>query len=207
MAERRITVNALKTRSVIQKPSGSPIKDRRLNKRVALALGGRFLADGADDQTLRTVNMSCGGACFVARHCPVIGRQVICYLDDLGRIESEVVRHTDDGFAVRFLVTRRKREKIADRLTWLVNHEVLGLTDEREAPRHASGGPALVRRSDGRMLQCRTIDLSLTGAAFEADGPAPYVGEIVSVGNVRGEVVRTLRTGFAIRYLQLSERS
>ena len=47
----------------------------------------------------------------------------------------------------------------------------------------------------------RTGDISLSGAAFEADGPAPQLGEIVSVGNVRGEVVRALRTGFAIRYI------
>jgi hypothetical protein len=59
----------------------------------------------------------------------------------------------------------------------------------------------MVTRANGRVLQCRTVDISLTGAAFEGDGPAPPIGEIVSVGNLQGEVVRTLRNGFAIRYL------
>lgn len=176
-------------------------KDRRANVRVDLALTGRFLANGADDHSIMTRNISCGGAELVANTCPEIHSEVICYLEDLGRMEAEVVRQTRQGFAVRFNVSQRKREKIADRLTWLANYKQLGLTDEREAPRYAGGGPALVKRSNGRVLQCRTIDISLSGAAFEADGPAPPLGEVVHVGNLTGEVVRTLRNGFAIRYL------
>ena len=168
---------------------------------MAVSISGRFLAEDNEDHSLLTVNMSCGGASFRANRRPGIGAQLICYFDDLGRIESEVVRHTAEGFAVRFLVTARKRDKIADRLTWLANFRRLGLSDEREAPRHAGGGPAMVTRADGRVLQCRTIDISLAGAAFECNGPPPYVGERVTVGNLVGEVVRTLRQGFAIRYV------
>ena len=166
-----------------------------------IALNGRFLTDGADDHSLLTRNISCGGAEVVANMCPAPEANVICYLDDLGRIEAKVVRPTAQGFAIEFLVTSRKKDKIADRLTWLANAKKLGLDDEREAPRYAGGGAALVTRANGRILQCRTIDISLAGAAFEGYGPAPPVGEIVSVGNLRGEVVRTLRNGFAIRYL------
>ncbi|MEE2878281.1 MAG: PilZ domain-containing protein, partial [Pseudomonadota bacterium] len=171
-------------------------KDRRANVRVDLALNGRFLSEGSQDHGLLTRNISFGGAELVSNIAPEINSAVICYLDDLGRLEAEVVRKTEQGFAVRFNVSPRKRDKIADRLTWLANYKQLGLDDEREAPRYAGGGPALVTRADGRVLQCRTIDISLAGAAFEADGPAPSIGEIVSVGNLRGEVVRTLRTGF-----------
>ena len=176
-------------------------KDRRANVRVDLSLNGRFLGNGVDDHSVLTRNISCGGAELIANMCPEVNSEVICYLDDLGRVEAEVVRPTKQGFAVRFKVSPRKRDKIADRLTWLANYKQLGLDDEREAPRYAGGGPALVKRADGRVLQCRTIDISLAGAAFEADGPAPPVGEIVHVGNLTGEVVRTMRNGFAIRYL------
>ena len=194
-------MNALSRDAHARRPLASVRKDRRLNRRVGVRLNGRFLADGTEDHTFLSVDISCGGARFEARVSPVVGVKLICYFDDLGRIESEVVRHTDDGFAVRFLTTAHKRDKIADRLTWLANYKKLGLTDEREAPRHAGGGPALVTRADGRTLQCRTIDISLTGAAFECDGPTPFVGEQVTVGQLTGEVVRTLRNGFAIRYL------
>lgn len=182
-------------------------KDRRANVRVQLALNGRFLGDGSEDHGLLTRNISCGGAEIIANVRPDVESSLICYLDDLGRLEAEVVRQTAQGFAVKFNITPRKRDKIADRLTWLVNYKQLGLTDEREAPRYAGGGPALVTRQDGRVIQCRTIDISLSGAAFEADGPAPSVGEIVTIGNLRGEVVRTLRNGFAIRYIHRNEES
>ena len=181
-------------------------KDRRANARVDLALNGRFLSEGGEDHGLLTRNISCGGAELIARIRPETCSKLICYLDDLGRLEAEVVRMTEQGFAVRFLVTARKRDKIADRLTWLANYKKLGLDDEREAPRYAGGGPALVTRANGRVLQSRVIDISLAGAAFETDGPAPPIGEIVRVGNLTGEVVRTLRNGFAIRYLHKNEK-
>lgn len=176
-------------------------KDRRRNVRVPVTLNGRFLTGDADDHSLLTRNISCGGADLVANITPELNSALICYLDDLGRLEAEIVRHTDQGFAIKFNVSPRKKDKIADRLTWLANHKSLGLDDEREAPRYAGGGAALVTRANGRVLQCRTIDISLAGAAFEGDGPAPPLGEIVTVGNLRGEVVRTLRNGFAIRYI------
>ncbi|MEM5518389.1 PilZ domain-containing protein [Henriciella sp. AS95] len=181
-------------------------KDRRRNVRVSVGLNGRFLTGESDDHSLLTRNISCGGAEMIANVCPSPDASMICYLDDLGRLEAQFVRKTEHGFAVKFNVSKRKRDKIADRLTWLANYKQLGLDDEREAPRYSGGGPALVTRANGRVLQCRTIDISLAGAAFEGDGPAPPIGEVVSVGNLQGEVVRTLRNGFAIRYIHKSPK-
>lgn len=191
----------LQTIAASARGSPGPLKERRRNWRVPIALDGRFLMEGGEDHTVLTRNMSCGGALFISSERPAPDARLICYLDDLGRIEAQAVRQTADGFAVRFDISARKRDKIADRLTWLTNHKQLGLNDDREAPRYASGGPALVQRADGRVIQCRTIDISLSGAAFETGGPAPQIGEIVMAGNLRGEVVRSMRSAFAIRYL------
>lgn len=174
--------------------------DRRRHKRVELNLNGRFLHDGAD-HTFLTANVSCGGAIVQARAIPEVGSPVVCYFDDLGRVSGEVVRHTDDGFAVTFKASDHKKDKLSDRLVWLLNHKKYNLSDERSAPRKAGGGPALVTRSNGTKLQCRVIDISLTGAAFEFDGPVPVVGEQVRVGTLRGEVVRAVSGEFAIRFL------
>ena len=180
--------------SLRQKP------DRRRHKRVELSLNGRFLHDGAD-HTFLTANVSCGGAIVQARAIPEVGAAVVCYFDDLGRVSGEVVRHTEDGFAVTFKASDHKKDKLSDRLIWLLNHKKYNLSDERSAPRKAGGGPALVTRANGTKLQCRVIDISLTGAAFEFDGPVPVVGEQVRVGTLRGEVVRAVSGEFAIRFL------
>lgn len=177
-----------------------PKPDRRRHHRVELRLGGRFLHDGVD-HSLQTIDVSCGGAHVLSAVMPAIGERIICYFDDLGRVSGEVVRHLEDGFALFFEASAHKRDKLADRLIWLINHKRYDLKDERSAPRKAKGGPALITRSDGSKLQCRVIDISMTGAAFEHDGPIPLVGERVRSGKIIGEVVRSVSGEFAIRFL------
>jgi len=174
--------------------------DRRRHHRVDLSLEGRFMHDGVD-HSLRTINLSCGGAYVESRALPEIGAAIVCYFDDLGRVMGNVVRHIGEGFALSFVTTPHKRDKLADRLVWLVNHKEYELDDERSSPRKVAGGPALITRANGSKMQCRVIDISLTGAAFEFDGPVPLVGEYVRVGSLRGEVVRAITGEFAIRFL------
>ena len=174
--------------------------DRRRHHRVELAINGKFLHDGSD-HSLRTSDLSCGGARVEAKVLPEEGSALVCYFDDLGRVMGRVVRHVEEGFAVAFDATQHKRDKLADRLVWLVNHKKYDLQDERSSPRKATGGPALVTRANGTKLQCRVIDISLTGAAFEVDGPLPILGEYVRVGSLRGEIVRAQASEFAIRFL------
>lgn len=174
--------------------------DRRRHQRVELRLSGRFMHDGAD-HTFLTENVSCGGALLEAAAVPQIGTKIICYFDELGRVAGDVIRKTDNGFAVQFQTPKHKKDKLADRLVWLLNYQKYDLVDERASPRKATGGPALITRANGTQLQCRVIDISLTGAAFEFDGPVPIVGEHVRVGSLRGAVVRAITGEFAIRFI------
>ena len=174
--------------------------DRRRYQRVALKLPGRFLHEGAD-HTFVTKDVSCGGAHLEAVAIPDIGTKIVCYFEDLGRVSAILVRHTENGFAVAFEAPKHKIDKLADRLVWLVNRKKYSLQDERNAPRKPASGPALVTRANGTKVQCRVIDISLTGAAFEYDGPVPIVGEKVRVGTLSGEVVRAVTGELAIRFL------
>ncbi|MEO1187742.1 MAG: PilZ domain-containing protein [Pseudomonadota bacterium] len=180
--------------------NGRAKPDRRRHYRVSLKLNGRFLHEGAD-HTFLTQNISCGGAAVEAAAVPGIGTRVVCYFDDLGRVSGEVTRVTDDGFAVAFQTPQHKKDKLADRLIWLLNHKKYELKDERSSPRKDTVGPALITRENGTKLQCRVIDISLSGAAFEFDGPVPIVGEKIRVGSLHGEVVRAVSGEFAIRFL------
>ncbi|MBY9068504.1 PilZ domain-containing protein [Hyphomonas sp. WL0036] len=176
-------------------------RDRRGFKRVELKLTGRFLVGDTDDFELRTANMSCDGAFIVSKELPGIDEQIVCYFDDVGRVVANVVRHSPGGFAVRFHTSPHKRDKLADRLTWLINRDRLGLDEERGSERYRASGEAVVNLSDGGQLKCSVTDISLTGAAFEANGKPPFVGEKVSVGNLVGEVVRVTGNKFAVRYI------
>lgn len=186
-------------------PLINPDKDRRHYKRVELSLGGSFLNEGTEDHQLVTQNVSCSGALVQAATVPPEGANVICYFDELGRVAATVVRSSEDSFAVSFNVVQHKREKLADRLTWLVNKNLLDIPDERAATRFPIGGPAYVSRKDGLQIACRVIDISLTGASFEAKGALPAIGEVVTAGNLRGRVVRVADGGFAVSFLRQNE--
>lgn len=183
----------------------SPKRDRRSYKRVDLRLTGRFLTNESDDCELLTSNVSCDGAYILSSTPPDSGQQIVCYFDELGRVAADVIRMTPGGFAVRFHTSNLKREKLADRLTWLVNKDMLGLDEERAATRFSATGQAVVILSDGTQLQCRLTDISLTGAAFEALGIPPFVGDRVQTGNLPAEVVRVAGKKFAVRYLRGAE--
>ncbi|MEL7389945.1 MAG: PilZ domain-containing protein [Pseudomonadota bacterium] len=186
--------------------NGRSKPDRRRHYRVSLQLSGRFLHEGSD-HTFSTRNVSCGGACIETPAVPAIGTSVVCYFDDLGRVSGEVIRLTETGFAMSFSTPQHKKDKLADRLVWLLNHKKYDLADERSSPRKPTGGPALITRANGTKLQCRVADISLSGAAFEFDGPVPVVGEQVRVGSLQGEVVRAVSGEFAIRFLHKKKPS
>lgn len=176
-------------------------RDRRRFRRVPLKLEGRFLDPGSEEHAFLTQDISCGGAHVVSKARPAVGASIVCYIDNLARISARVVRHTAQGFVIVFNIPVHKREKIADRLTWLLNAERLGLSEERRAERFPASGKAVILRQDGSTVTCRTIGISLTGASFEADDTPPFVGETVTAGSIRAEVVRRECKAFAVRFL------
>lgn len=177
-------------------------KDHRRHRRTILQLHGRFLNAANEEHSFVTTDISCGGVRLQSQFIPEIGSQIVCYVDELGRIVGHVNRHSEGGFAAAFHVSQIKRDRLADKLTWLVNKDKLGLSEERGAQRFNAEGPAIVIRQDGRRLQCRVVDISLTGAGFECEGPAPLLGEVITVGNISAEVVRSTRKGFGARFVR-----
>lgn len=176
--------------------------DRRRHRRVELVLRGRFLDADSQEHRFVTLDVSCGGALLQAECSPPPGSLVVCYFDDLGRVTGQVARTTGDGFAVSFNTTLHKRDKLADKLVWLLNRQRLDITDMRASERYPMNTSALVRLDDGRSLQCRVVDISLTGAGFEVLGGAPpLIGEVVQAGGLTGEVVRADGRTFGIRFL------
>lgn len=180
-------------------------KERRRHKRIELVLNGRFLDEQSEEHPLETNDISCSGAVIKAAFSVPVGANIVCYIDEIGRVAATVTRQTASGFAVNFKAASHKRDKIADRLTWLLNKAALGLKEDRTADRHTASGSVIIACDDGRQLQCTARDISLTGASFVTKGPVPHVGEEITTGNIRGRVVRSERGNFAIRYLHKGE--
>jgi len=174
-------------------------EERRRHRRVRLAIPGRALCASQGEFICQLVDVSPGGVRVTTATPPKRGERVVMLFDGLGRVEGEVVRAGQTGFAARLAATQRKRDRLADAITWRFNMERLGLKEDRAAPRKPGRGRASVYLRDGVVIQADVLDVSVTGAGF-ACLERPRIGEQVRVGGMTGQVARWLENGFAVRF-------
>lgn len=181
-------------------------QDRRQYQRVKVMLHGRLMLSDRTEHRCQVVDMSPGSAFFATDATARAGERVIAYVDHIGRLEGTVARVRDDGFALELNTTPRKKAKLAAQLTWLANKHELDLPEDRRheriLPRNPSG---ILSLEDGRQYRCRIIDLSVSGAAVEIN-VRPALGTQVTLGNMRGEVVRHFEDGIAIEFAVIQRR-
>ena len=174
-------------------------QERRRHRRVRLSAPGRGLSPSAGEFACTLVDVSPGGARIASKTPPRPGERVVLLFDGIGRMEGDVVRAGPAGFAVRLTLSQRKRDRLADAITWRFNMDRLGLNEDRAAPRKPGRGRAKLRLKDGVVIQADVLDVSITGAAF-ACLERPRIGEPVTVGEMKGRVARWLDNGFAVRF-------
>ncbi|HET7413348.1 MAG TPA: PilZ domain-containing protein [Pararhizobium sp.] len=184
-----------------QKPLHQDLaSEQALFSRVNVNLHGRLMLSNFDEYDCVVTEMSPGDVFFETGASPLEGERVIAYLDHLGRIEGRVTELHAGGFVVDLKATDRKRDKLAAQLTWIANKHELGLPEDRRhdrfTPRNARSELLL---PDGRRYPCRMIDLSLSGAAIDID-VRPALGTQVTLGTMRGRVVRHFQEGIAIEF-------
>ncbi len=177
------------------------VDDRRQYRRVNVRIFGRFMREDKQEFPCRIINMSAGGMAMLAPVACQMGERIVAYLDNFGRIEGTVVRCFEGGFAIEITASAVRREKIANLLTWAVNQENLGLdattrAHERKIPPKPESKLIL---PDGETVECRVIDVSLSGASISIDRK-PAIGTVVVLGRMRGTVVRRHDTGVAIQF-------
>jgi len=182
------------------------VQERRRHRRMDLSLPGRGLSPSRGEFACTLVDVSPGGARITTKTPPENGERVVMLFDGLGRIEGEVVRAGKAGFAVRLVSSQRKRDRLADAITWRFNMERLGLSEDRTAARKPGRGRARLHLRDGVVIQADVIDVSISGAAF-ACLERPRIGESVKVGDMQGHVARWLDNGFAVSFDPPAERS
>jgi PilZ domain len=178
-------------------------QDRRRHQRVKVNLLGRYMLADRREFPCQVINMSPGGMALIAPVAGAPGERIIAYVDHLGRLEGQIARVFQNGFAMTISATARKRDKLAAQLTWLANRNILSLPEDRRhgriVPRNPVGRLIL---PNGVNLTCRVIDVSQSGAGI-ASKERPPIGTLVTLGKVQGRVVRHLEDGFAIEFTRL----
>lgn len=174
--------------------------ERRRHNRVNVALLGRYMLSDRQEYPCQTVDLSPGGGMLVAPVKGQVGERVVVYLEQIGRVEGGITRHTADGFAFSIAAAMRKRDKMASQLTWLANRQSLGLPEDRRheriMPRNTS---STLKMESGREYGVRIIDVSMSGAALSIEQKLP-LGTAVVLGNTPAQIVRHFQGGIAVEF-------
>jgi PilZ domain len=174
--------------------------ERRRHQRVDVQVMGRYMLESRREYPCQTVNISPGGLAILAPVMGNLGERVVVYLDQLGRVEGTVTRQFQNGFAIAFSATVRKRDKLASQLTWLANRQLLGLPEDRRHDRVQPRIPRTVITLDnGQQVVARLIDISTSGAGISTDLKLAMDQRIV-VGKLPGKVVRIFEGGVAVEF-------
>ena len=186
-----------------QQTLASRESDRRRYQRVKISLLGRCMFPDRLECPCQLIEVSPGDAVFVSPFCGEPGEKVIAYIDNIGRLEGVIVERVEHGFLMSISASQRKRDKLADTLTWLANRHVLNLAEDR---RHLRRTPkrtdANIVFADGTAQTCRVIDMSLSGAAV-ATSIRPPLGSAVKLGRLGARVVRHFDDGIGIEFMRL----
>jgi hypothetical protein len=177
--------------------------DRRRFQRVQLSLLGRCMFTDRRECPCQLLEISPGDASFVAPFCGEVGERVVAYIDNIGRLEGTIVEQIEHGFVMSISASPRKRDKLADTLTWLANRHVLNLAeDRRHLRRTPKRSDATIILADGTSHNVRVIDMSLSGAAL-ATSIRPPLGSPVRLGRLGARVVRHFEDGVGIEFMRL----
>lgn len=186
-------------------PDDATDADRRRHQRVAVNLLGRFMLSNQHEYPCQVTNMSPGGVALVTPVAGEIGERVVVYIDHIGRVEGQIARIYDGGFAITINASGRKREKLADQLTWLANRDGMDALEDRRHDRMIPQRPeSHITLPDGRIYECMVIDMSISGAAVSIN-VRPALGTQVTLGKMRARVVRHLEQGIALEFIDTQD--
>jgi PilZ domain len=177
--------------------------ERRRHQRVRVSLFCRYMLSDRREFPAQVVNVSPGGLAVIAPVAGAVGERVVFYVDDLGRLEGEIARHFPNGFGVRLNISDRKRDRLANQLTWLANRDTLGLPEDRRHERITPRNPrSRITLPDGTQMPVRIVDVSVSGAAIQCEVRLP-MGTAVVLGRSNGRVVRHFEGGLGIEFARL----
>lgn len=178
----------------------SAVTDRRTYRRIRLPLDARFLLNDEREFPAKLRTISAGEAVIECEAPVKRGDKVILYIDHIGRMEGIVKATASKAIRVYFDVRRSRRARMADTLIRLVNRGTHDF-ERRRAIRIRQNRAAKAELEDGSTVDCRILDISVTGASVAID-PRPDIGRVMVIGKMRGRVVRHHETGIGLEFIK-----
>jgi len=181
--------------------------DNRRYERTKLYLPGQIF-DPASEKTVecKILNISAGGAAVQCDQSFPPNVMLVLYVENFGRFEGRTIVHADGQLALNFSIGESKRGRLSEMLKSFTLNGVAGVTELRRHVRMPALVSGRIVRSNGQIINCDVLDISLEGVSVRTK-VRPPVGEIVNLGRTRGRVVRHHEDGFAIQYVREAEKA
>ncbi|MEZ5894566.1 MAG: PilZ domain-containing protein [Parvularculaceae bacterium] len=176
-------------------------RDQRRYQRISLALPARIVINAVDEYHGKLINISPGDMALISDAKVVVGDAAVVTVDGLDVIESTVARTFPDGFAVSFLLSKRRRALLTEQLMLRANPDFAdGLDDRRTSPRHKDNSARTTcRLADGASLIVKIVDTSVNGVSVDAPRRPP-IGSSIHIGRRKGVIARHTPRGFVVVY-------
>jgi hypothetical protein len=151
----------------------------------------------------RAVNISERAIALAAPVIGTPGKRVIAHIDQLGRIEGTIIHVLDGGFVMNIAARTEERRKLVEKFDSIRRPQYIEIPERRAFGRFVPVTPySTLALANGMSRNCLVIDLSEAGAQISAD-VEPAVGTVLAVGTLVGRVIRRLRGGFAVKFVEV----
>jgi hypothetical protein len=90
--------------------------DKRKHARKKTDLAGRYMLADRREYSCTVIDVSMTGVALLGPEHGKIGETVVAYVDQIGRIQGEIIRHIAGGFALNFTKPSGAAETFAKRL-------------------------------------------------------------------------------------------
>lgn len=163
---------------------------------------GRFMLPDLSEHACQVSQLTPDSAVFITTIVPETDSQIVAYLDEIGRVEGVSREVVPSGFRITFSHTGLRKERFASRLSGRAAKNTTVGTDLRRHARHTpQDSQSCITLPDGRVYPCEVMDISLSGAAVKVE-VMPSLGTCVTLGKMRGRIIRHVESGIAIEFLR-----
>jgi hypothetical protein len=167
---------------------------------VRVDLAASLVLPGGTEHSCRIMEASTAEMAFATPLEPRYGDHVVVYASELGRLEGDVERRMEGGFAITLDLTETRRRRLAGQLIWFANRERCGLPEGRRHKRIVPRMPwTRVRMPDGMEMVAHINDVSIAGVSVDAAADVA-VGDRVAFGVKAAVVGRVFAGGFVAEF-------
>lgn len=135
---------------------------------------------------------------------PQLGETVTATFAEFGTLQGPVTRRLEDGFEMALMMSDARAAEHNERILNFTETLWTEKTNRRRSVRLMPKNPRTIicRSQDEWPQPCLVIDYSERGAAVSAPF-LPAIGEIVTIGQLEGAVVRLFDIGFAVQFTEV----